>query len=141
MAREASRVELKLSNQAWQVSAVLGAVEHFAHRAGFDDAACKDMAAAATEACRSAFRFLSGNDARLGVIVQGFADRVEVMLEHPGEMPPPAGLDTFVAPRSEPAPPSDPTGLILLALVDSVQYQTEGGISRLILTKYVPARL
>jgi len=137
MAAESSRVELRLSNDPLLLGAVAGAVEHFAQRAGLDTAGQTDLIAAAEEACRDTFKLLPGNAAMLGVIVQDFPDRVEITIEHQGEALPTAGLDTFALLGAEGAAPGELTGLALLARVDRVQYQTEGGTSRMTLIKYV----
>jgi anti-sigma regulatory factor (Ser/Thr protein kinase) len=122
---ESGRVVLKLSNDPRLVASVAGAVGHIAERAGFDTGAQADLVAAAEEALRQTFPLLANAGALLGVTVEDFPDRVEVTLEH----------------RGHPLPASQQTGGLtgpkLLARVDRVQYDTQGGVSRMTLIKYI----
>lgn len=134
MTVESNRVEMKLPNDPAALPAMSAAVVHLAQRAGLDDAGQQDLAAAAEEACRNTFRLLHGEGARLSVVVQDFPDRVEVTVEHTGEALPSAGLETFAGFGSA---DGDLSGLALLARVDRVLYNTEAGISRMTLVKYL----
>ncbi len=132
------RVELDLSPDPRFLAGLSGAVEHFAEGLGFDPAVCKDLMAAAVEACRDTFRLLPPEHSSVRVLIETFSDRLEVVLEHRGEALPTAGLDTFLGLGAEAAPAGELTGLSLLSRVDRVLYQTEGGASRMTLVKYLP---
>ncbi len=133
MGSEQSRVELKLGNDRRLVSAVGGAVEHVAQRVGFDAAQCRELVAAAEQACRDAFRLLSSNNAMLGVTVEDFPDRVEITLVHLVERGPAAGGS--VAEAGPATPP--PIGFARLLGVDRVEHDIAGGASRTTLVKYL----
>jgi anti-sigma regulatory factor (Ser/Thr protein kinase) len=117
------RIELKLPNDPRALSAVAGAVEHMAQRAGFLTPQQKELAVATEAACQAVFRRLHEPEATLMVIVEEYADRVEVTLEHTGD-----------------APSADGNCRDLLARMDRVDYRTANGLSRWTLIKYAPAR-
>jgi len=131
---EGSRVELEFSNDPWLLRVVEVAVVRFAQRAGLDETAQADLATATEQACADTFKLLPENGSRLTVVVEGFADRVEVTLKHGGEALPSAGLETFAGLGEGEA--ANLSGLMLLSRVDRVQYETSGGTSRTILVKY-----
>ncbi len=129
---EYCRVELRLPNDPRATSAVSGAVEHLAERAGFGTAQQKQVAAAAEAACRAAFRRLGDHDSTVGVTVEEFEDRIEVTVEHSGDIAPAVGLEEIVSAASS----REGADQGVLARMDRVQYQTTGGVSRMILIKY-----
>jgi anti-sigma regulatory factor (Ser/Thr protein kinase) len=134
MATESHRVEITFQNHAWLHQAVAAAVAHIAQRAGLTSESQQDLAAATLEACANTFRLLPAQDGTLGVAVEHFQDRVEVTLEHHGEALPSAGLETFAGLGGE---SGDLSGLMLLSRVDRVLYNTENGLSRMKLVKYL----
>ncbi len=135
MPNDSGRVVLKLSNDPRLVAGVAGAVGHIAERAGLDAGAQADLVAAAEEALRQTFPLRADAGALLGVTIEDFPDRIEVTLEHQGHPLPAAGLETFAVPGAEET--GGLSGLKLLARVDRVQYDTQGGVSRMTLIKYV----
>jgi anti-sigma regulatory factor (Ser/Thr protein kinase) len=135
MAEEHSRVQLTLPADEQSLHAVVAAAEHFADRSGMELGPRTALVAACQEACRSTFPLLTREDATIGVIIEDFDDRIEVMIEHEGEALPSAGLDTFAFPEAAQQSPGM-SGLMLMSLVDRVQYQTEGGVQRMTLVKY-----
>lgn len=134
MASENHRVELTLNNDPRLVSAVTGAVNVFAQRAGFNEATRQALVEATEQACEDTFNLLDDADAPVAVIVETFPDRIEITFQHSGEAAPSAGLDTFGIAGLEGAQ----SGLALLSRVDRVQYQTEDGVSQMKLVKYHP---
>lgn len=140
MASESNRVEIRLQNDPWLLRAVVGAVEHFAHRAGIDEEGCQNLIVATDEACQNTFRLLPTDNGTLCVAIQDFPDRVEVRLEHHGEALPTAGLETFFGFGGEGESPGDLSGLLLMARVDRVLYDSEGDTSSMTLVKYCPAK-
>jgi hypothetical protein len=132
---ERGRVDLKFANHPWLMRAVEGAVGHFAQRAGLDAEAQQNLVAAAIQAIADTFKLISAIDGMLGMAIRDFSDRVEVTLVHHGQALPSAGLETFAGfTEGESA---DLSGLILLSQVDRVLYDTQDGVSRMTLVKYV----
>ncbi|MBI1750906.1 MAG: hypothetical protein HY234_11480 [Acidobacteria bacterium] len=139
MSKELTRAEFRFSPDARFVPGVVAAAEHFGQRVHLDDAAVQALMRATQEACQSTFKLLSGDSATLGVVVEEFADRVEITIEHQGEALPTAGLDTFLDAVAEQAAPDELSGIMLMTMVDRVQYQTQAGIQRMTLVKYAPS--
>jgi hypothetical protein len=106
---------LKLTSDARLVAAVAGAVGYFADQAGLDAGGRADLITAIEEACREIFPLLDTADSVLSVRIEGFPDRIEVVLEHQGQPVPAARLPH----------------------VDRVQYETQGSTSHMTLVKYV----
>jgi len=132
---EHGRVELLLSSDPRLVAGVARAVEYIAERAGFDARAQADLTAAAEEACRDTLPLLSEADPKLGVIIEGFADRIEVALEHGCRPAASAGQEGLAG-----------TGMgvggaqkdsLLLSRVDRVLHCTQSGTCRTTLVKYL----
>ncbi len=122
------------------VTAVAGAVGHFAKRSGFVAAAHQDLVAATEAACRDTFHLLPSADGTIDLAVGRYHDRVEVTISHCGEAIPTVGLDTFLQGAADVSPDGGLTGLALLARVDRVQYQTENGVSSMTLVKYLAGK-
>ena len=112
-------------------------MRHLAERAGLANGVSEQFADAAMQACRSAFHFLGGRDPSLRFIIEDFADRIEVTLEHSGEPVPVEGLDSFATGMRKDEPDKF-DGPSLLKHVDRVLYETRNGSSRLTLVKYIP---
>jgi hypothetical protein len=138
LGHEPNRLVLRLSRDLRLLAGVAGALAHIAERAGYDAGARADMAAAAEEVCRDTFPLLTESDPRLSVIIEDFADRIEVTLEHNGQAIPTAGLESFAFPAAEQTGRS--SGLGLLARVDRVTYDSKSGTSRMTLVKYLRAQ-
>lgn len=132
MTAEPDRIILRLTGDARLMPAVVRAVESFAERIGFGAAASRSLGEAAEQACNDSFAQMDDTGGEVGVIVEDFADRIEITVEHKGDAGPAAGLDTFGGFSG-----AGGAGLALLARVDRVQYQTENGVSRMKLIKYV----
>jgi len=138
MSTEPTRVQLKLTGDPRMISAVSGAVEHFAQRAELDEATQKQLMSAAEQACLETISQLETPDTPIDVSIEHHADRLEILLAHASDQAPAIGLDSFFSTGDDAAPAH---GLLLLALVDRVLYDNEGGQSRLRLVKYLkPAK-
>ena len=139
MAKELTRAEFRFPPDTHLVLGVVAAAEHFDQRIHLDDPATQELMRAAQDACQTTFKLISEENAVLGVVIEEFADRVEITLEHQGEALPTAGLDTFLDAVVEGAASDELSGAMLMTLVDRVQYQTEAGTQRMKLTKNAPA--
>ena len=138
MAKELTRVAFRFPPDAQLVLGVVAAAEHFGQRIHLDDQAVQDLMRAALDACLSTFKLISEANATLGVVIEQFADRIELNIEHQGEALPTAGLDTFLDAVAEGGASDELSGSLLMTLVDRVQYQTEGGTQRMTLIKNAP---
>lgn len=125
MSTEHSRVQIKLPNAPELVGAVVGAADHLAQRAGFDEAARSALLHLAEQAALDQVAELPGNDAALEVTLEDFADRVELTFEHAVSK----GAGTGAA-----KPASD------YPQADRVEAEIRGGTSHLKLTKYAHGR-
>jgi hypothetical protein len=115
---EHARTELVVCDDPRLIGALGCVVEHAGQRAGLSEQAQKQLASAAEEACREIIPRLNGRERCLKCVVEDFADRVEVILEHPGTATPEAGSKSR-----------------LLERVDHVEYETLEGQTRVVLTK------
>ncbi len=68
------------------------------------------------------------------VAVVEFPDRLEIRISHSGDSAPAIGLDAFLGAAGSGNPSA---GAGLMGLVDRMQYDTEGSVSRLRLIKYL----
>lgn len=123
---------LRLAKDARLLGAVAGAVEFFADRAGLDAAARAGLVEAIERASRQTLPLLTSAEAFLDISVTGYADRIEVILEHTGQALPAPGLDSFTRQGAE---AESGGGLSLLARVDRVKFETANGVSRTTLIK------
>jgi hypothetical protein len=139
MAKEFTRAEFRFSPDADLVLGVVAAAEHFGQRKNLDDAAVQALMRATQDSCQSTFKLLSGNTPTLGVVIAEFDDRIEMIIEHQGEALPTAGLDTFLDAVADESSPGELSGLMLMTLVDRLQYQTVAGTQRMTLVKNAPA--
>jgi anti-sigma regulatory factor (Ser/Thr protein kinase) len=130
-----TRVQLTFPADEQSLQAVVAAAEHFADRSGMELGPRTALVAACQEACRSTFPLLTRADATIGVTIEDFDDRIEVTIQHEGEALPSAGLDTFAFAEAAQSSPGM-SGLMLMSLVDRVQYQTDAGVQRMTLVKY-----
>ena len=121
------------------VAGVVGVVAHVAGNMGFSADEGAALAAVVGEASRDTFPLLTDPAGMVGITLEQFPDRIEVVVEHEGHPLPAAGLDTFAFPGAAEAGARGLSGLSLLRRVDRVQYDTQGGVSRMKLIKYLPA--
>jgi hypothetical protein len=132
-------VELRFPPEPLLLGGVAGAAEHFGQRMRLEPAAVNALTQAAERACQSTFGLLTGDLALLRVVIEEFADRVEITIEHQGEALPSAGLDTFLDAVADEGASDEVSGMLLMSLVDRVQYETVAGTQRTTLIKYAPS--
>jgi len=136
MATDSVRVEFTLDNNPHLLQGVTAIVCHAAQRSGFSLQDQDALAAAAVDACRETFPLVNGNDSSLRLVVMDFPDRVEVTIEHSGEVLPTAGLDSFCAGAEEGS--RGISSALLNTAIDRVKYDNNGGRARMTLIKYLP---
>ena len=139
MTRDHSRTVLHLSRDDRFITAVGGAVAHFAERVGLDHSACNRLTGALEELCRQTLPLLNGNGDGLDVAIEDFGDRLQISVEHRGEAQPSVGVESFIA---ECARQSNKrvTGVHLIRTVDRIEYDARNGSIRTTLVKYLPLK-
>lgn len=130
------RVQVEMDCDSRLAPGAAYAVEFCARRCGLSEPASAEVKAAAEETIQNTVQLLDDGQKRLTVDVQGFDDRVEVVLEHRGAARPTAGLDTFL-PGGPANAAGSKAGLSLMTRVDRVLYHTQDGRSRTTLVKYL----
>jgi len=140
MSADHHHTELTLQEDPRLLAGISALVTHLSQVAGLGDKAQSGLAAAVVDACRDTFPLVNSDgrhDGALRLIVEDFADRVEVTIEHTCEALPSAGLDSFCGGGGVAAGISNSlqdTG------VDRVQYEMRDGRSRMTLIKYYGER-
>lgn len=85
---ESSTTELLLHNDERLLAAIQAVIEHASEQAGLSEAAREDLATATADACGEAFAIAGRNgsaDPVVKLAISGFADRVEIAVEHRGD--------------------------------------------------------
>lgn len=136
MTAEPARIEFTLDNDPHLFHGVKAILCHAAQRSGFSQQDQDALADAAVDACRETFPLLNGSDSSLRLVVLDFPDRVEITIEHCGEVLPTAGLDSFCAGVEEGT--RGISSALLNTTIDRVQYDTDEGRARTTLIKYHP---
>jgi hypothetical protein len=139
MADEPVRVVFHLDQDSDLVSVFCCAVEHQAIHAGFETEAGAQLARAAGDVCRETIAQLAGDRAGVDATVDTFSDRIEIAIHCRGQVLPPIGLDAFASTDALTGRASGVNGLELLSRVDRVLYNTEDGVARTTLVKFLPA--
>ncbi len=137
MGDERGRVVLRLSNDPRLLAVVVRAVEYIAERVGFDARASADLTAAVEQACRETAPPLSEANPRFSVMIEHFADRIEVTLENEGRPGAAAGGEGAAGRGAKTR--GGPRDRALHSRVDRVLCDTHDGTSRMILVKYLRA--
>lgn len=122
MSIESHRVRLDLPAERRLAGVVVGTVEHFTQRAGFDETAQRDLLADAAQAFGNSVPASPAAASRIIVTVGGTGDRVEVTLE----------VDAAGVARRKPAD--------LRAAyphMDDVELELRGSLARLKLAKFL----
>jgi ABC-type transporter Mla subunit MlaD len=135
VATDAKCIRLQIDADARLAAAVGGAARYLADAAGLENEAISQLQSTIVAACREAFDHLSGDHPRLDVTLTRLPDRIEVALSHEGEPSPAVGLDTVAGFAAQ---IGDATGQPpVLAGIDRVQYETQGGVAVTRFTKYI----
>ena len=140
MTDEAARVVFHLDPSADLVGVLSTAVRFQASQAGFEAETCAEFARASEDVCREAVSKLTDADGGLNVTLTTFADRIEVLIQHRGQVLPPVGLETFAFSDAPTTGAVGINGLELLSRVDRVLYSAEGGNVQTTLVKFLKAK-
>jgi hypothetical protein len=134
------RVKFHLDQDSALVGVLCRAVQFQASQAGFESEACVEIARASEGVCRESLLQLAGADDGLDVMLESFADRIEVSFVHGGQMAPAVGMEKFALPDDFARGTGGINGLELLSRVDRVLYNTEDGKVRTTLVKFLKPR-
>ena len=126
-------------DQDWNLVGVFCcAVEHQAIQAGFETEAGAQLAKAAGDVCRETISRLGGNGESVDVTMDTFSDRIEVAIHSRGLVLPSVGLEAFAVSGATSGEASGLNGQELLSRVDRVLYNSEDGVARTTLVKFLP---
>ena len=127
-------------DQDWRLVGVFCcAVEHQAIHAGFESEAGAQLAKAAGDVCRETISQLGGSGGGVDVTLDTFTDRIEIAIHCRGQVLPALGLETYALSNAQSGNAGGLNGLESLSRVDRVLYNTEGGVTRTTLVKFLPA--
>jgi hypothetical protein len=137
MADEPTRVVFHLDRDPRLIGPVRSAVHFQASRAGLEAGSCDGFAKASEDVCREALSQLTDADGGLEVTLDTFSDRMEISIHHHGQLVPAVGLETFTLPEASAGGAGRLNGLELLSRVDRVMFNTEDGVARTTLVKFL----
>jgi hypothetical protein len=140
IADEPVRVVFHLNQERNLVPVLCSAVEFQANHAGFASEAGAQLASAAGDICRETISKLSGDGEVVDVTLDTFSDRIEIAIHCRGQALPALGLETFAFSDAHTEGTNGLNGLELLSKVDRVLYNSEGGVAKTTLVKFLPAR-
>jgi hypothetical protein len=138
MSNDPTRVTIHVGQDPRLVAVVHGAARVAAMQAGFDDERCDQFARASEEICRESLLQLAEVGGNLELTLETFSDRIEISVHHQGQLIPALGLEAFVIQEAFSGRPGGLTGAELLECVDRVMFNTENGVARTTLVKYLP---
>jgi hypothetical protein len=137
MMDDPTRVELHLDKDPRLISAVRSAVHFQAARAGLEEKGCESFALASEEVCKEALTQITDADGGLNVTLDTFPDRMEISIHHRGRLVPAVGLESFAPSGAASDGTGGVNGMELLSRVDRVMFNTEKGVARTTLVKYL----
>jgi hypothetical protein len=140
MTTDSTRVALHLDGGTLPVGVVRTAVQFQAAHAGLDSETCGKFAQACEDVCRETLSQFTEGDSRLEVTVDTFSDRIEISIHHHGQLVPTVGLNAFSHAAGPGGGSGGLNGMELLAQVDRVMFNTEGGVARTTLVKFLPRK-
>ena len=111
-----------------------------AARAGLEEAGCENFAIAAEEVCKEALTQFTDADGGLEVTLETFSDRIEISIHHRGQLVPAVGLETFALHAAGTGGAGGLNGMELLSRVDRVTFNSEEGVARTTLVKFLPPK-
>lgn len=140
MTDDSTHVELHLDRDPRLISAVRTAVYFQAARAGLEEKGCENFARASEQVCRQALLQITDADGGLNVTLDTFPDRMEISVHHRGRLMPAVGLETFAPSVAVGTGTGGLNGMELLSRVDRVVFNTEQGVARTTLVKFLKGK-
>jgi hypothetical protein len=141
MSNEPVRVVFHLNQDSRLIGILCGAVRFQASQAGLEDEAASQLVKAAEHLCHERISQLSDKEEGIDVTLETYADRVEVAVHSRTEAGPAMGLEQFAFGEAGEGRASKPKGVEVLSRVDRVLYNSENGVARTTLVKYLhPSR-
>jgi len=137
MTNDPVRVVFHLDRSPLLLGVLRCAVEFQSLQAGLHSDSCPQFAKACEEVCREAFSQFTDADGKLEVTLDKFHDRMEISIHHHGQLLPAIGLESFAVSGVSGGSAGGLNGLELLSRVDRVLYNTEDGVARTTLVKYL----
>jgi hypothetical protein len=137
MTNESTRVQFHLDRDPRLISAVRSAVHFQASRAGLEEESCENFAIASEDVCKEALTQLTDAEGGLDVTLDTFPDRMEISIQHRGQLVPAVGLETFARPGADASGAGGLNGVELLSRVDRVMFNSEEGVARTTLVKFL----
>ena len=137
MKDESTHVELHLDNDPRLICAIRSVVHFQASRAGLEEQGCESFALASEDVCREAFTQITDADGGLNVTLDTFPDRMEISIHHRGRLAPAVGLESFAFVDPAAGGAGGLNGMELLSRVDRVMYNSEEGVARTTLVKFL----
>jgi hypothetical protein len=139
MSDEPVRVVFHLDQDPRLVGVFCSAVEHQATQAGLQSEAVTQLSKAAGDVCRETISQHGANGEVVDVTMETFPDRLEIAIHCRGQALPAIGLEKFAVSDALAGEGCGLNGLELLSRVDRVLYNSEGGVARTTLVKFLPA--
>jgi hypothetical protein len=140
MPNEPVRVVFHLNQDPRLVGVLCSAVQFQATQAGLGTEAVAQLAKAAEDVCRETISRLVGPEESIEVTLETYSDRIEVAVHSRGETMPAAGLEAFAFASGTPERPTGLDGLELLSRVDRILYNTQNGVGRTTLVKFLHSK-
>ncbi|HXM98641.1 MAG TPA: hypothetical protein VN982_09220 [Candidatus Dormibacteraeota bacterium] len=131
MAASPTRVVLNLDADARLAAAAGGVARYFADAAGVEEEPCRELQMAVVAACKESFQNLKDGSAKLVVVLERLADRIEVALTHEGDAAPAVGLHAVAGFSG-----ADTSGKQVFSGLDRMQFETMGSSTTTRLTKF-----
>jgi hypothetical protein len=140
MPDEPTRVVFHVDRDPRLIAAVRSAVHFQASHAGLETERCDDFAKASEDVCREALTQFTDADGGLDVTLETFPDRIEISIHHHGQLVPAVGLETFTLRGALGGGAGGLNGMELLSSVDRVMFNSEEGVARTTLVKFLPPK-
>jgi hypothetical protein len=139
MKSEPVRIVFHLDQDARLVGVLCGAVQFQALNAGLETDAGGSLARATEDVCLATISDLAATGEILDVTMDTFPDRIEIAIHSRGQAIPAISLERLVETARRAEGPGRVNGLDLLSRVDRVLYNTEDGVARTTLVKFLPS--
>lgn len=140
MRDDSVRAVFQLDRNPLLIGALRGAVEYQSLQTGMHAETCSEFAKACEDVCREALSHFTDADGGLEVTLDTFPDRIEISIQHHGQLVPAVGLESFAFSEALGGGTGRFNGVELLSRVDRVLFSTEDGAARTTLVKFLSPR-